>query len=99
MSILDLPRNAALPRRLDTLTDREIEDKLRRYERALAAWQNKANVLQRATTALQAASDDLYRVANISGPDARGLDPAEAEQRALLIDSISALDRHLSRFD
>lgn len=99
MSILDLPRNAALPRRLDALTEREIEDKLRRYERALAAWQNTADVLRRATTALQAASDDLVRVANISGPEARGLDPAEGEQRGLLMDSISALDRHLSRFD
>jgi adenylosuccinate lyase len=99
LSILELPRNTALPRRLDALTEREIEDKLRRYERAMSAWQNKANVLRRAMTALQAASDDLVRVANVSGPEARGLDPDQAEQRGLLMQSIQAMDRHLARFD
>jgi hypothetical protein len=99
MSLFELPRDAALPRRLDALYERDIQDKLRRYERALTAWQNKARILRRATTALQAASDDLYRVANIRGPEAGSLDPAEAEQRAWLCDSISSLDRHLFRFD
>lgn len=74
-------------------------DKLRRFERALAAWENKARTLSRATTALQAASDELYRVANIRGPDAGSLEGDEAEQRALLCDSINRLDRHLARFD
>lgn len=99
MGILELPRSTALPRRLDALTEREVQDKLRRFERAMSAWQNKANVLARATTALQAASDDLYRLVNLDGPDARSLDAGEAEQRALLLSSISALDRHLSRLD
>jgi hypothetical protein len=99
MSILDIPRDAALPRRLDAISDRDIQDKLRRFERALAAWQNKARTLRRATTALQAASDDLYRVANLDGPDAGSLDPAEAEQRGLLCSAISSLDRHLAPLD
>lgn len=97
MGVLDLPRGAALPR-LRSVTDREIIDKVRRFERALAAWETEARSFRRTTTALQAASDELLRVANLTGRDARGLEPDEAEERAMICSAISALDRHLAPF-
>jgi hypothetical protein len=98
MSIFDIPRDARLPR-LGSVTDRDILDKMRRLERALATWQSEARGFRRTTTALQAAMDELYRVANVTQNYGGSIPPDEAEERALLCDTISRLDRHLAQFD
>lgn len=98
MSLFDLPRDTALPR-LRAVTDRDILDKVRRYERALAAWQSEAGNFRRATTALQAASDDLYAAATTTGNYARQLPRDQVQEREAITNAISRLDRHLERID
>lgn len=98
MSLFDIPRDATLPR-VRAVTDRDILDKIRRFERALATWQSEARGFARTTTALQAASDDLYRVASTTGNYARQIPREEAEEREAITEAISRLDRHLSRID
>ncbi len=98
MSLFDIPRDAALPR-LRAVTDREILDKVRRYERALAQWQSEARGFARTTTALQAVSDELYRVANLTQNYARTVPREEAAEREELTNAVSQMDAHLARFN
>lgn len=98
MSLFDIPRDAALPR-LRAVTDRDILDKIRRYERALAQWQSEARGFARTTSALQAASVELYRVANNTQNYCRSTPREEAAEREDLAEAVARVSEHLARFD
>jgi hypothetical protein len=98
MGLLDLPRDAALPR-LRAVTDRTILDKIRRLERAMATWQSEARAFARTTAAAQAAADDLYRAVSTAQDYRRSLPRDEAAEREELAEAIGKLNEHLSQFD
>jgi hypothetical protein len=98
VSLFDLPRDTALPR-LRSVTDRNILDRVRRLERALAAWQGEARSFARTTAALQSAADDLFRAANTMQDYGRSMPRDQAFERDELVEAVSKLGEHLSKFD
>jgi hypothetical protein len=97
MSLFDLPRAADLPR-LRSVTDRNILDRVRRLERALAAWQGEARSFARTTAALQSAADDLFRAANNTQDYGRSMPRDQAAEREELVEAVAKLCEHLAKF-